>query len=874
MDRHRSQKQVARSSQLMESHVIVANVGLHCANGREWGQSGERRPSRSRAARQTRRVLYWAGLLTLLCMCWSVSKASAAGDAPPLRWASPLTVDEQPPFAFGPNIGGMSCPAVDMCIGGNNLGDVVTSSDPTGGESAWRVTHIAGAGSIDSVSCPSTKLCVAVDDEGNLLTSTDPLGGASAWSIAHVGGVPSLSGVSCPSSKLCVAVGVAVGPAGRILTATEPTHGAAAWSVVELAGITSLSGVSCASEQLCVAVSRDGETVTSTDPIGGASAWSAVHPEGAEALADVSCPTEELCVASGMGDQLVSSTDPTAGASAWSVTQLSLGYASLRGIFCATGEFCIALAGEEVLTSTDPMGGAGAWTSATVDARSLDAISCVAESLCVVGDNGGAVVTSTDPLGGGGVWSTQQLDVGWNVPAGISCASLQLCVAIDDGGNVVASTDPTGGAAAWVHSHVDSSGGLEGISCPSASLCVAVDEVGDVVTSTDPAGGSGAWRVLDVDSTKQLTHVSCPSTKLCVAIDAEGDTVISTDPTGGADAWSETYLAPDLTGVSCPTEKLCVLADSEGDIFASSDPAADPPTWSLNQVGAGSQLACYSASLCVTVEGGLAWGDPSSTAPWAQTGLAFDEEEAGALREVTCSLEGMCLAMNFGNGSRGNVISTADPADGAAAWGESNIYGLPIEPSNQIVPLIPHEVAGLSCVQQELCVVVDLKGRVMVGTAPPAGSTLPPVSETPAPPGGGGLTGLAGGRAPGAQDGSVSNLFKLTGVTVRSGHGAVALTLSLPGPGALQIVGTASAAQLGAAARARGGAKTLLIAQTHLTASAGGSLVATLLPTARARAILARRGALTASVTITYTPRGGAPRSIVRTIGFRMARRH
>ena len=43
-----------------------------------------------------------------------------------------------------------------------------------------------GAGTSDAVSCPSVSLCVAGDENGNILTSTDPTGGASAWTKSQI----------------------------------------------------------------------------------------------------------------------------------------------------------------------------------------------------------------------------------------------------------------------------------------------------------------------------------------------------------------------------------------------------------------------------------------------------------------------------------------------------------------------------------------------------------------------------------------------------------------------------------------------------------------------------------------------------------------
>jgi hypothetical protein len=145
-------------------------------------------------------------------------------------------------------------------------------------------------------------------------------------------------------------------------------------------------------------------------------------------------------------------------------------------------------------------------------------------------------------------------------------------------------------------------------------------------------------------------------------------------------------------------------------------------------------------------------------------------------------------------------------------------------------------------------------------------------------PGGGGSGGSGspsgGGGNPGTLTGTVSNAFVLNGMESVAARGTVKVTLTLPGPGTLQIVGKASAAQLAGVSRKKKKRETtLVITQLRLTVSKAGRIVATLLPTAGAKAVLARRGKLTGTVTITYTPNGGALRSIVRTVTFRLKRR-
>jgi hypothetical protein len=48
---------------------------------------------------------------------------------------------------------------------------------------------------------------VASASGGNLLVSTDPTGGPSAWSVDAVDGTNNLTAVSCPTISECFAVG-------------------------------------------------------------------------------------------------------------------------------------------------------------------------------------------------------------------------------------------------------------------------------------------------------------------------------------------------------------------------------------------------------------------------------------------------------------------------------------------------------------------------------------------------------------------------------------------------------------------------------------------------------------------------------------------
>src|SRR5437763_289953 len=171
-------------------------------------------------------------LLALLPLAAAVGVLSgSAGAASGLTWAAPVQVDHQAPFGHTNSFTGVSCPTSSFCAAVDGEGNVLTSTNPTGGESAWAIAPIDGQLTaprslgevLTAVSCPSTTLCVAVDNIGNVITSTNPGAGAPAWSAAAVDAPHALLGVSCaPSTTLCVAVD----GSGDVVAPNNPTGGA------------------------------------------------------------------------------------------------------------------------------------------------------------------------------------------------------------------------------------------------------------------------------------------------------------------------------------------------------------------------------------------------------------------------------------------------------------------------------------------------------------------------------------------------------------------------------------------------------------------------------------------------------------------------
>ena len=320
----------------------------------------------------------------LLAVGLTLGSAVALAAVSPLTWAAPVHVD-------GHVLSTVSCPNNGLCVAVDQSGNVVTSSNPTGGATTWTVVNVDGSAYIGGVACTSSGLCVAVTQFGDVVSSTNPTGGATAWTVAHVDGSNFLDGVSCPSTGLCVAVD----QSGNVVTSTNPTGGVAAWTVTSISGGAMIS-VSCPSTTLCVAVNVTGNVLISTNPTGGATAWTATSVTGTNSMDAVSCSGSSFCIAADQSGNVITSSNPTGGATAWTVTDVD-GSNSIFGVSCpSSGGLCVAVddAGN-VVASTNPTGGAAAWTVTHVDSPTLDGVSCPSINICVVTDGGGNVVIGT-----------------------------------------------------------------------------------------------------------------------------------------------------------------------------------------------------------------------------------------------------------------------------------------------------------------------------------------------------------------------------------------------------------------------------------------------------------------------------------------------
>jgi hypothetical protein len=302
------------------------------------------------------------------------------------KWGRPFRIDSN----GNAPLTGVSCPTVKLCVAIDASGNVITSTKPTRGSRAWkRPLHVDPTASpggdpagLTGISCPSTSVCVAVDGAtpGNIVSTLDPTGGASKWKLTAVGGL--LTSVSCPTTALCVAAGsqhylwtATTGASKWRATGTQPGGGA-------------FSDIFCPSASLCLASGYGNASTalltSSTRPTGGAGAWHTLSlgpnppSPGTGLLDSVGCMLAgTLCIATDSSDNAFTASLPGTAPS-----QHSTGTTSTPA------------------ASTPTSSATGTWSAPTDIAKvssataSWSSIGC-AQTLCVVVDSNGYAMTGT-----------------------------------------------------------------------------------------------------------------------------------------------------------------------------------------------------------------------------------------------------------------------------------------------------------------------------------------------------------------------------------------------------------------------------------------------------------------------------------------------
>ena len=187
------------------------------------------------------------------------------------------------PFVEGGTIGltGLACASASFCVAVDNIGNAFTSTNPTGGASAWRLETIDNdtVAALQSVGCAADEVCAALSYTGSAFTSA----AAGAWSRASVFNTPNgadFYGAACASATAGSAC-AAVAAGNRIVYTADPAAPTPTWHSAKLARGYELDGITCASASLCVAVGgydNANQLAVSRRPAAGA--WSALTLHG------------------------------------------------------------------------------------------------------------------------------------------------------------------------------------------------------------------------------------------------------------------------------------------------------------------------------------------------------------------------------------------------------------------------------------------------------------------------------------------------------------------------------------------------------------------------------------------------------------------
>jgi hypothetical protein len=326
-----------------------------------------------------RRLIAVLAAITLALLAATVASNSASAATKGWKWAKGFHVKHLQPLDNG-----LACPKIKLCIA---IGDnrVLWSTNPTK-KSSWHSAalepssspDVSGTIGFDGLSCPTANFCAAVDDIGNVFTTSNPTGGKAAWHGAEIDNIELLQ-VGCSGPHLCAALDYY----GNALTSTAPLSGV--WHSAHLTDHSGAAfyGVSCAGSSLCVGVEASGTIYRTTNPGAATPKWHKSHATGS--WNSVACPTAHKCVAfgghKGKGAIAVSSNP---GAGPWkAVTLKEDNFGFNVGICHGTG-FCFALSD---YWSANPKASRSVWHTTTLPgAYSQVEIACPTNKMCLIGD--------------------------------------------------------------------------------------------------------------------------------------------------------------------------------------------------------------------------------------------------------------------------------------------------------------------------------------------------------------------------------------------------------------------------------------------------------------------------------------------------------
>jgi len=491
------------------------------------------------------------------------------------------------------------CVASTSGLGGANP-LLATTTNPTGGPTAWTLATAPNTNAVTAISCPSTAMCVGISSD-EVLSSADPAAGGLSWTVApgvdptQVAPLGVACGSATPASCLVTIAGGAVlvgsgtaaapiwtrsdtlvtagfgdaigclpgvqanclapvlrGGIARVLA--PPAPGTPSASVAGTSGLTPINDLACPSGSLCVGVDGAGGVVRTSRPLGPGSGWHraiqpAVSPSSPEeqsgpyGLDSVSCPTLHFCAAAGAQDKLLISRSPGS-ATPWQVFTLPFLLEESAGTF----------------------------------RENLGPIWCTSSTLCVSAGDSNRLFVSTNPAGGASTW--RAFSIGYfneDTWSAIGCRDRTLCIAGDAvNGRIAVSTAP---ARSW-HLFRLLGGGIRAASITAVAcvrdrgVCLVGTGTGALWRSTHPARGPGSFRRIRL-SQRRIDGIACRSQRLCIAIDELGRVFWSTNPAGGAGTWHHKTLDSTnwpsggrLTAVACAPGGVCLAGDAGGRVYS------------------------------------------------------------------------------------------------------------------------------------------------------------------------------------------------------------------------------------------------------------------------------------------------------------------
>lgn len=250
------------------------------------------------------------GLVLWLALAVGLLMVGPAYGSEQLSWSSPARIDPS-------DLAAIDCPSMSLCVAGDQDGNILSTTEPTGGASAWKSVAVPREFSVDGLSCPSTSFCAVMGNGGQgLFVSHDPTGPAAAWNfvpIALGASATQLYAVSCASQTQCDLIGLGVtclNEGGHIpfcipappttIYNIDPANPDSLRQVAVLPTIQ-LGSISCPTTRFCVAVgdgtadnSFNDVVATSSDP-GVAGSWKTTTVPQAPAIPESDSLTSVSC---------------------------------------------------------------------------------------------------------------------------------------------------------------------------------------------------------------------------------------------------------------------------------------------------------------------------------------------------------------------------------------------------------------------------------------------------------------------------------------------------------------------------------------------------------------------------------------------------